>query len=674
MRGSRSASAVQSQIVFRAGLALATLAAMLRLWHIGHGLPDFAEEAFVFRKALDLWSSGDLNPHSFVYPSLVIYLHLFLQHLYYVALSFAQPSDYLLSVLIDPTQPVILARTLGVVADLVTLGMVGRIAGGYGAVSAIIAMALVAVAPTMITTSRLLYTDSIMCALSVCAVERMLAYEQRGGWKRILTAAILVGLAAGAKYPAVLLCVPLGIATWRREPTRRVLRTWGILAGCAAAAFLITTPYLVVSWGEFTRDAVHLQDITRGGGLGKLEGHGLSYYVMGLSRNLGWICTGGMAVSLILAWRLPGRSSLQLLWTAWLVLFTAVAFIPVEADRYLVPLIGLGAVLAAIGVAQVDQLLRSAPRRLVWTSVGIIVLAQPAWSGMVAAAMGRATTEGEARKWCEVHLGEDELILSEIGGPRLITHSSRAQVMAGPVFGSASPRLRSAFASKKASFLVWLPLIVSGYGSVTLPDADQSELAVYPHVVDWNAAVYDVRLLKGVDYVVTTGAVRGRFESDPDRFPEQHRFYAFLDGFADRVAHFESGHGVEGASVSVYRISDRAKAVIDRSGTLDSLWWTRTIPRKFKDQANRILAGYERSPDSVPGLPLWAQGLRSAYAERYGNFVNDLAENLAALKRYEESERLGLTALTILPEDEWALPVYLVAARALDRQVRAGAA
>jgi phage gp16-like protein len=36
-------------------LALASLAAGLRLWNLNHGLPEFSEEAIVFRKALDLW-------------------------------------------------------------------------------------------------------------------------------------------------------------------------------------------------------------------------------------------------------------------------------------------------------------------------------------------------------------------------------------------------------------------------------------------------------------------------------------------------------------------------------------------------------------------------------------------------------------------------------------------
>src|SRR5580765_5855870 len=59
------------------------VAAVVRLWHLGHGLPDLLEEAYPFRQALELWGwdtgRTDWNPHFFFYPSLSLYLHFLLQ-------------------------------------------------------------------------------------------------------------------------------------------------------------------------------------------------------------------------------------------------------------------------------------------------------------------------------------------------------------------------------------------------------------------------------------------------------------------------------------------------------------------------------------------------------------------------------------------------------------------
>ena len=121
-------------------LALVALALLLRLWHLGHGLPDFSEEAIPFRRALAMWGweSGrtDLNPHFFNYPSLTIYLHFFWQKVQYaiglLSGRYTVPADFWLTIQYDPTLPVLLGRLLGVLADATVYGIalyaVGRAA------------------------------------------------------------------------------------------------------------------------------------------------------------------------------------------------------------------------------------------------------------------------------------------------------------------------------------------------------------------------------------------------------------------------------------------------------------------------------------------------------------------------------------------------------------------
>ena len=649
-------------------LALSALAVGLRAWRVGHGLPDFTEEAFIFRKALDMWPTGggtiEWNPHSFVYPSLTIYLHLAVQHLVYAVGNFSGPSDFLLQMLIDPSAAVIAGRYIGIGADVLTLIAVGLIGRRFGTSAAVLGMSLVAVAPTMITTSRMLYTDSVMCALALMAVYRILVYRAVGGIKSLVIASVLVGLATGAKYPAVLLFAPLTLAIWQRHPQRRAIQELGVAAVCVGIAFICTTPFIITSWTEFVRDAVLHRDVITGGVLGKLVGTSSTHYTLALIGNVGWLGSMLFAVAVLVALR-RRASEVMLLLVAWLSLFAPIAGTSVEAERYLVPIVALSATLAGVGLESLRGFLPAQGRALWGTIVALGVLGQVGVQGIQAAFAGKSTTQVEARRWCENHLREDELLVSEKDGPSLLTFNRRAQVEAGAVFQSASPTRRAAYRAQRPFHLVQLPLIVSGRTEVHLPTPGLPEVPVYPHVVDWNAAAYDIRLLAGVDLVATSAAVRGRFEMDSVRFAEQARFYKFLDTHCERVAEFESGEGVTGPTIVIYRMTPEATSAVASVGPLDSLWWARTVPEEFKAKVESLMASSAVAEELTPGLPLWVQPLRSPYLERYRSSVNDLTENLASLNRLIPAERLGAAALVILPEDTWAIQVYTYVAAKL---------
>jgi hypothetical protein len=184
--------------------------------------------------------------------------------------------------------------------------------------------------------------------------------------------------------------------------------------------------------------------------------------------------------------------------------------------------------------------------------------------------------------------------------------------------------------------------------------------------VDWNAAVYDIRLLNGVDYVATTSVVRGRFSKDAERFPEQRRFYAWLDRLAQRVAEFDSDAEVEGPTIGIYRLTARAHESVSRAERLDTLWWARTVPETFKTEVERALAGAAQG-EPIPGLATWEVALRSAYADRYAPFADDLALNLAMVGRLEAAEGLAMAGLRILPDDMVAARIYAGAAGRLGK-------
>jgi 4-amino-4-deoxy-L-arabinose transferase-like glycosyltransferase len=117
----------------------------------------------------------------------------------------------------------------------------------------VVAAALVALSPTMIATSRAIYTDTYMTAFAVWALERMLAYRADGRWSQLVAATVLSGLAAGSKYPAALLVIPLGLVLFERRRARGLL-PWVFACVAALGVFLVTSPFVVLDFGRFVKD------------------------------------------------------------------------------------------------------------------------------------------------------------------------------------------------------------------------------------------------------------------------------------------------------------------------------------------------------------------------------------------------------------------------------------
>src|SRR5207245_897707 len=131
-----------------------------------------------------------------------------------------------------------------------------------------------------------------------------------------------------------------------------------------------------------------------------------------------------------------------------LALFVPIAAVPVEADRYLVASLALSACLVAAGVSPIVDRISTRHGRIAAAGLILMCGAQAGWTGIVSAMSGRTTTPLEARHWCETHLRDTDLILSEAYGPNLLTYSQRAQVLRSPVFEAASPSARTIYRSQ----------------------------------------------------------------------------------------------------------------------------------------------------------------------------------------------------------------------------------
>jgi hypothetical protein len=633
-------------------MGVAVLALALRLWHLHHGLPDFLEEAIPFRRALGMWRNPaghvDPNPRFFQYPSLTLYLHLAVQQIGFflerLAGAVRSPADWFVSFETDPTPMVIPARLIHVLADLVVVLGAARIAERIALGAGPIAAALVAVAPTLIVTSRAIFTDTIMTAFAIAALERTIAYAVDGGRARLLVATALIGLAAGAKYPGAALMLPLAMALIARHGLRGV--ALAVVAGAGAlAVFLATTPYALLDGKTLGNDLAFVGRMTSQGHFGNIGRAGFAYHLGNLARDLGWLGVAALPVSLVLTLgslrRTPTGSAIgdarrvlgapaTLAWIALLVFGVPISLAHVEAERYLVPVIPIAAALVAAAFLTLTAPLRR--RSVPWFALAVVaLLLPPVFAGVKAGASGGTTTQITARRWVEAHLLPDDLLVQELYGAAVTGRIGAYSFMSRPLFAAASPDVQRRYRERRWFPSVTLPLTAVGRAAalVRRPDGRSIEIEVSPHGSDLNTVPYDPRLYAGVDYVLTSASVRGRFEADPARYVAPLAFYALLDSTAEVAARFRPHAGDTGPEIVIYRLGPRARAAIDAAGPLDPLWWTAVVPRTYRERAEALLAPGRapnlepREPDGEPAP--WVASLSELYRERFEPYVLAMA-------------------------------------------------
>ncbi len=673
IRGMIAASTRRQWILFATVLVGASL---LRLWRITADLPDFVEEAIPFRRALDMggWQAGppDLHPHFFNYPSLVIYLQLALIRIQMLAgLALGQidtAADFWLRCQYDPTGAVLTARAVSVIADLATAVGVWRLTRRHGAAPALLAVAIVAVAGPMVRTGRLIQVDPVQAALTVWAIERMTAWRLVGGNRSLAWAVVLIGLAAGAKYQGGLLVVPLAWVLWSRDGMAG-LRRWPLLAAGSLAVFIVTTPYALLDfsafWHDFRFEAGHMA----GGHLGSARGGSAAFVIRSLWQGLGPVgflaAIAGLATPL---WRRrqPDPDEGTLL-AAVIPLLLAVLLARVQADRYLVPLVPLLALAAAIGFAALLDLNRLHRRNGVVPLLAIAVIVPPLLATWPTLPPAGGHDQVRARRWLEARVAADDLVVSERYTGRLRALEDDQMVRAHPAWPHTSPAARRAFDDLPRFRNVVLPLVVSGNVTLTAVDLDGRRLQVeiVAHASDLNAIFYAPELLLGVTWVQVSGSIRSRHEADPGRYAAQGNWYRFLDTTGEVAAVFADGSGT---AITVYRL-DPDLPQLDRP--LDPLWWTDPMGAGFRDAFETCCV----PPDARTGgarydaegqLAAWVQGLRGYFEQHVAPFLVRLGHEHAGVGNVEAARHMLMPVMLAAPHLDDALALMIDVCRRQD--------
>lgn len=231
------------------------LAIALRLWGLFHDLPFsyFGDELHFMKRSAAL-GTGDLNPHWFHKPALLMYVLAFVDGLYFVAGRltgrFDSTAAFGAHFLTDPAPFLLLGRFVVFLCGVATVLVIYRIGRKvFGSVAAAFSAGLVgAVLAPMIASSQVIKSDvpsGLLIALSVLVYLRT---REDGRWRWLILASLLAGAAMGTHYYGLVLvptygCAELWRAIERRERWGRALLRAAAVPFLFVLGFFITSPY-----------------------------------------------------------------------------------------------------------------------------------------------------------------------------------------------------------------------------------------------------------------------------------------------------------------------------------------------------------------------------------------------------------------------------------------------
>ncbi len=251
------------------GLVLALIlvaAAFVRCYGIWFTPPETDEPHIVLR-ALK-FGTGDLNPHNFDWPaSLLMYLTFGALALYFVAGrasgAFASAQDFGQQYFADNSGFYLVARILPALMGVATVYMVYLCARRFWNQRAALAGAAVfAFAPLAVIHSHFVLAD-VPCVLFVTLglFYALRILDGQGRTWDYVGAGVSVGLAASMKYNGALAVISPLVAhvilslSRRHKPLLALIdRKLWIMAGSAAASFLVTCPFALLDFSQFRKD------------------------------------------------------------------------------------------------------------------------------------------------------------------------------------------------------------------------------------------------------------------------------------------------------------------------------------------------------------------------------------------------------------------------------------
>ena len=233
--------------------AILVLAAALRFWALGHGLPFVMarpDEVETLRHTVG-FPQGDMNPRWFVYPNLFFWIIWLWEELCLgVRRIVADVPSY--STLLESDMPTLIlqGRVLIALLGVATVGLVhrfGRREGG--AALGLVAALLLATCFLHVRDSHALKADVPLAFGVLVSLWTLARYRDEPTVARAVIAGAAIGITTALKYPGVILL----LTAWHTVPShgsgwQRLLpaRSFVWLALVATLVFLAGCPYLLI--------------------------------------------------------------------------------------------------------------------------------------------------------------------------------------------------------------------------------------------------------------------------------------------------------------------------------------------------------------------------------------------------------------------------------------------
>jgi len=506
-----------------AGVLLGAL--LLRLWGIRHGLPfsyNIDEERHFVPIAVRFFADG-LNPGYFLNPpgySELLYV------LYAVWLGGGAAVRHAYAA--DPTEVFLVARVTVALLGVAAVWLL-HLAGArlFDRRVGLLAAALGAVAFLPVFYGHLALNDVPATAPATLALLGAALALRGGGTRAALLGGLGAGLAAGTKYTAGIVLLPLLTAVVvaareQRGPLARTLLAPAVAAcGAALAGFLIANPYALLDVDAFHAGVARQRTLASGEELAKLgltQSNGIVYYLWSLTWGLGWLpalAALGGAIRLLLR----DRALALVLLPAPLLYVLFMGLQERYFGRWLLPVLPIAILLAAYGaVALVRTAAARAPRLAlpIAALVAGALLAQGLIHSVhVDRVLARPDTRNSARTWLLANIPPASKVVIEPFVP--------ARWLAGTSW-------RRWDVTRADVDDVGRPL--GGRGRVTrFVKVDKYERTLRP-------ALIDRYLAQGYCWVITGSHQFGRALAQPDEVPHAIAYYAALRRRADTVARF----------------------------------------------------------------------------------------------------------------------------------------
>jgi hypothetical protein len=525
-----------------AGVLLAALG--LRLWGIRHGLPfsyNIDEEGHFVPVAIGFFGH-DLNPGYFLNPPGYTELLYAIYAVWFggreaVARAYAD----------NPSEVFLIARVTVALLGTLSVGLLYAAAARFfDRRTALLAAALAAVAFLPVFYSHLALNDVPAMAPATLALLGAALVLRGGGWPAVALGGLGVGLAAGTKYTAGIVLLPLATAVLvqalapagRRPVALRAalvpLAGRLALVGVAAlAGFLVANPYALLDYEAFRAGVARQRTLTSGEELAKLgltQDNGVLYYLWTLTWGLGWIpalAALGGAIRLALRDR---RLALVLL-PAPIVFVLFMGLQERYFGRWLLPVLPIVILLAAYaGTAAIRAVAaRASRRRPVALAAGALVVAALLAQGLVTSVhndrvLSNEDTRGAAREWLLANVPAGaSVVLEPIVPARWLADPNRADP-ATP--SGARWRLWDTTRADVDDFGRRLP-----GGRTRYVKVDKYERTLRPELLDRYEAA-------GFCWVVIGSTQFARALAEPEAVPQAIAYYDELRRRGERVARF----------------------------------------------------------------------------------------------------------------------------------------